>query len=533
MASENREKRLNLTGISDILLIMATAVAFAMGLYVSLCSLVISVYQPKEPGYRYARYEFFIPTLLVTVAFFFGIRFAARKFKTLEEALKRKISRIVFHASFVFLAAVLIAFIVTAPYYPEGDQLIVATAAALFRKGDYTMLTDGGYLSLFPYQKGITALYGMFFTIFGNYNFFPIKCFNALCVLAAFVAGRGLVKEISDEIFAETVYCILFVFCAPLIVMTPYAYGDVPSIAFALLIFLCLVKAERTGRVIYAVLSVPAAVMALLTRNTSLIVFIAVIIGAVLLLLRNRKKLGFAAVVTAACILVIPLATTKTIDVIYEKECGHENFDAVPKNLFIAMGMHDTYGVPGVFNRYHQEVFEQSGYNAEIAAQTGNEYIKARLTELATNPGEGFKFVNKKIIFQWDEPMFESFRITAPTKEDAPKNKFYNSVYHGRIHDAVWLLSDFYQSVVYISFTLYIALWLVEAIRARKRKEALKVTVATMIPVITFVGGFLFSILWESQCKYVLPYYVFMLIYAAAGLAKPGKRHSGEEDKFP
>ena len=64
--------------------------------------------------------------------------------------------------------------------------------------------------------------------------------------------------------------------------MTPYAYGDVPSIAFALLIFLCLVKAERTGRVIYAVLSVPAAVMALLTRNTSLIVFIAVIIGAVL-----------------------------------------------------------------------------------------------------------------------------------------------------------------------------------------------------------------------------------------------------------
>lgn len=47
-----------------------------------------------------------------------------------------------------------------------------------------------------------------------------------------------------------------------------------------------------------------------------------------------------------------------------------------------------------------------------------------------------------------------------------------------------------------------------------------------MIPLIVIVGGFLFSIIWEAQGRYVLPYYVFAVLYAAYGVTESmGKVH--------
>ena len=38
------------------------------------------------------------------------------------------------------------------------------------------------------------------------------------------------------------------------------------------------------------------------------------------------------------------------------------------------------------------------------------------------------------------------------------------------------------------------------------------------LPAITILGGFLFSIIWEAKSRYVLPYYVLMIVYAAYGI---------------
>lgn len=41
------------------------------------------------------------------------------------------------------------------------------------------------------------------------------------------------------------------------------------------------------------------------------------------------------------------------------------------------------------------------------------------------------------------------------------------------------------------------------------------------------IGGFLFSILWEAQCRYVFPYYVFLILYAPMGLYAVGRMIGG------
>ena len=47
------------------------------------------------------------------------------------------------------------------------------------------------------------------------------------------------------------------------------------------------------------------------------------------------------------------------------------------------------------------------------------------------------------------------------------------------------------------------------------------------LPLISAIGGFLFSILWEAQCRYVFPYYVFLILYAPMGLYAVGRMIGG------
>ena len=47
-----------------------------------------------------------------------------------------------------------------------------------------------------------------------------------------------------------------------------------------------------------------------------------------------------------------------------------------------------------------------------------------------------------------------------------------------------------------------------------KRKEN---TIGHFIPAIIFVGGFVFHIIWEAKCQYVMPYFVLLIPYAISG----------------
>ena len=59
----------------------------------------------------------------------------------------------------------------------------------------------------------------------------------------------------------------------------------------------------------------------------------------------------------------------------------------------------------------------------------------------------------------------------------------------------------------------------------RDRKKELPA--ALWLPLISVIGGFLFSILWEAQCRYVFPYYMFLILYAPMGLYAVGRMIGG------
>lgn len=131
------------------------------------------------------------------------------------------------------------------------------------------------------------------------------------------------------------------------------------------------------------------------------------------------------------------------------------------------------------------------------------------------------EFYKNKLEDQWLEPLFSSLKATHSFPEGTELPPVIYSLYYGNLHEMVWKYANYYQSIVYLAGAFIV----IASFGAWYRKKELPA--ALWLPLISVIGGFLFSILWEAQCRYVFPYYVFLILYAPMGLYAVGRMIGG------
>lgn len=408
-----------------------------------------------------------------------------------------------------------ILYILKNPYFPEGDQIGVAAFAAYAREGNYVMLEPGGYVGMYQQQKGLGALYEILFTFFGNFNYTSAKTVHVIWWLFAILAGYGFLKLNTDRAVFRILYCAMLLGCMPFLLYLPYIYGDILSVSFCMILFWAVSAYEHYEQKRYLALAAFTAAMALLARKNTWIVLIAVAIYALLVSLKKKK---WKFLLTGVVILLTATLSVKAVDVMYEYRSGYPSDIGIPSILWIAMGLQETDGMAGVYNRYQQTTFAEHDFQQEPAAQEGKEYIRERLREFRENPAMARDFFKRKLEDQWIEPLFSSLKATESFDTDGePLSSGITSLYYGNIHETVWKLANYYQSIVYLAgLVLGIAL----CGRWWQKKE---IPTALWLPLIGIVGGFLFSIIWEAQSRYVFPYYVFLILFVPMGLYETGR----------
>ncbi len=451
------------------------------------------------------------------------------------ESWQEKLSLAMLVLAGVWIAVIGFCYVGQHPYTPNGDQLRVAAAAAYAMDGNFLMFVNGGYIGMYEQQKGLVFFYEILFRIFGQFRYDIVAKIHVLLSVVTLIAGYGFLKQVSKKAIFRILYCGMMMFCMPFLLYLPYVYGDLPSICFTMILFWALAAYGNTynhadrnhqaggrsywqeGRKRYVVIAAVAAALALLLRMNTWIVLIAVAIGLVLLALEKKTV---RPLIAALCILLAAWGSVKTVDAFYEYRSGCESGVGIPAILWIAMGLQETEGNPGVYNYYQQGVFTEQNLDREAASAVGRTYIKERLREMAGNPGYAKHFFLKKAKMQWTEPLFESLYATENFEENVPVPRWAGSLYYGRLHDVVWKAANYYQSIVYLAV---FALVLGGLISQKFRFE----DCAAWIPLIAVVGGFLFSILWENQCRYVLPYYVYLVMYASLGMGRIAEAAGG------
>lgn len=431
-----------------------------------------------------------------------GLLFAEKK---LSANVQQVLSGISIMIAMLWVGGMGLWWINSAVRVPEGDCAFVYGGASYFQEGRFWFLeTPGSYCSMYPHQLGLIALTEVLFLFVGTYNFYA---FQQLCVLFAVglvFAGYLVLREITTAVSAAVLYCIMAVWCLPLVFYTSWVYGDLPGTFFAVMAVWMLLHYSRSRRGGWLAGMVLMVTMAMLNRKNSMILIVALCLVVLVSMLKKRDwKLLLAAVL---CIFV-PWLAYMGVYKMYEVRSGYEHYPGIPVVTWIDMGLHDVGGVCGWYDDSAKQLYYSVDNDAEQTAVLSVQRIRERLVELREEPSYAADFFKKKILSQWNTPLYQSVYFnTIYQPEDVPSADSLAAKIGGVYFSAVLSLSDRLQFVVYLGIFAYF-LWGI-----RRDSDILQ-----QVTVVTVIGGFLFSILWEAKARYIFPYYIMMLPFAVIG----------------
>lgn len=388
---------------------------------------------------------------------------------------------------------------------PEGDCAFVYAGASYFLEGQFFFLEQPrSYCAMFPYQLGLIALTELLFLFVGTFNFYAFQVMCVLFSVGIVVAGSLVLRELVPGMASMVLYSVMISGCLPLIFYTSWVYGDLPSSFFIIMAVWMLLRYAKSGRIGWLSGIVVMATMAMLTRNNTTIFLVALCLVTLVSMLRKRDWKLLCA--TGLCILV-PWLAYAGVYKMYELRSGYEKYPGIPMITWIDMGLHDVDGVCGWEDNSQKELYYSVGEDAEQTAALSKINTVERLKELSGNLSYAKDFFRKKILSQWDMPLFQALYFNTKYKEeDVPAADSFVSKIGKEYYFDVLAFCDRLQTVVYFGFLCFFV-WGI------KREGNILIQVMT----VTVIGGFLFSIIWEAKARYSFPYYVMMFPYAAAG----------------
>lgn len=395
----------------------------------------------------------------------------------------------------------------SAPYH---DQSLIYEVAEQFSKGDYVSMTPyGGYVGKYPHQLGIITFIRILSAITGNIDFRDFQVFNLYMLPVLITSGYFVVKELTKgKKGARLFYLVAMLLCFPMYVYVPYVYGEISSTALVMACVWVLLGALRKFRWYKPIILGVLFALAIQLRKNALICLIAFLVVLVLYALLYKCQKAW---ILLAALIVFPLLTQKGIDKLYEPYEVQEEY-GIPSTLHIAMGLNDVSEMgPGWYDDFGVRTYiYEAKADVALSKQLAKEHIKERLTYMWNHKAYTIGFFKSKVLSQWNDPLYSCLKMSSGGVSESQGLVYDVYFLNGR--EIVLPFSNIYQLVIY---ALVFVVCLVELISHNKEYD-----IAFYVLLIAVFGGFLFSIMWEAKSRYIFPYFIFMVPYAAIGLDK-------------
>ena len=402
---------------------------------------------------------------------------------------------------------------------PSADSASVYTIAEALASGQLGVIhpTDS-YLSYYPQQIGLAAFYEIVIRLW-NLLPFPYAAYYVLQLLNVGMACMivycqyqitVLLSHGSDQ--AAIAYLFLAMLNAPLLVYTSFVYGEIPSFAFLsgglFLLLSCLMGQPLTPRrrYLYLAFSLILLILSVALRKNSLIVIIAVVLTALWEWLKQHKHtlLLYAVLLMIGSLTILPI-----IQHIYEYRAGNTLSSGVPAISYVAMGMQESSRGNGWYNGFNFSTYEDSYLDMEIASQASREAIQTSLAAFGADPRYALRFYKEKFLSQWTDGTYFCRQATLQSHGRSP---IMEQLYTGSLSLPFNHYCDIYQLLIYGSaLACLLQQW-------RRRKQTSAAGLPFYTGMIAVLGGFLFHMVWEANSRYILPYFLLMLPYAALEL---------------
>ena len=395
------------------------------------------------------------------------------------------------------------------PYMDCRELIAVANR---FSRNDFSDLSTpnhDSYLYIYAFQIGMIGLLEILFRLFGENNFFLFQLLNV--IFAAVMAGS--IHEIAATVLEDDAVLkltdLFLCFCFPLYINVTFVYGDVIGWSLAccaLMMVFRWVRDDRKSRLAAAAFFIAAGV---LIKSNDYIFLIAMVI---ILAVESVRKKDRTAVLFAVLWIALTVVLTSSVKNLYAKRAGINAFPSgAPATCWIAMSMTEHRDFEdGWYNGYNISTFVESGFDPVIANETASEKIKERLSLFAHHPKYAARFFLTKFVSAWNDPQFNSqIKMEWSTRHVEDPYPLAVSMVEGTGRKILFHMMNVLHFFIFAG-TLIRLIWCV-----RRDDEPSRMTAYLILPVL---GGMSFHLLWETQARYMIPYYALLFPAASAGI---------------
>lgn len=512
-------KRLGRFSINVVLII-----ATIMLIFIFIASLLYTAYFKNSwvgaynEGIYYEK-DNIILNLFYCIIFIFAVYGISKIFKKVNLKIASIISIIIIG----ILCFTWINF-VQAPVKSDQNQVLIC--AKEFAKNRFWPLEGKGYYYMHPLQLGCVLGMELIIRIIHTSSWIAMQRVNIIFLMAIVYVLMKITKKVYKSDSTNKILNLLLISCLVIPLFSVVVYGNIYGLLFALLAVFFLMKYYENRKIRYILLIPFSLSISIILKSNYEIVMIAIIISLILDLI---NKFNWKTIITIPLILVMFSVSYPLVYKFVEYRSGIEINDGIPMIAYVAMSIQAPVETRNS-GWYHdgknvEMLYPENNFDSKETSQASKEIIKQRLKEFRSSPKTMRDFYVDKIASTWIEPAFQTLWWAEPAEEfnnlekTKPEYIEYLSnngvlldIFHGERQMKLLKYLDVVEITVF-------AMSLLSVLVSIKNKN---LDYKNITLLLIFVGGFLFHIIWETKCIYVIPYYIMLIPSAADGIDRLG-----------
>ncbi len=496
---------------------LSNTIIYGFGLLVTVLVLLMSLfysYDVVNQEFQFETVQMTTSPILMLGISVVGVMFLYLTAVGIDKFLGKKGDFILFIGSALWVIGVCAWWIVNAKAMPGGDSKSLYDIALRAVNGDLAPIAPvGSYMALWPHQTGLLAYFEMVLRLIPGADYTTFQWLNLVFLILGYMASYCLVREWFQKNVITNLWCLLMMVMLPLYLLINLVYGDIPGlslICIATYLFTLWQKKEKWYFLCLACLSLFGG---LALRKNYAIVAVAVIL-IYLAYAIARRKLRF--LITAVCVAVTIFLASALPTKFYEMRAHNTLGGGVPTVSYLVMGLNNI-GWSG----YHSDLFLACDYDEELTKEISRKDLLDTLQRMAEEPSTALRFFWEKQSAQWAHQTNAYVVSTVYTFEQERSQAAWD-VYSGEMKNQIQRLMDVVQSVIYLGMFLYLANFVCAQIAVKrfpaKVYDGNPTSLWSHVWLVTMIGGFFFTLVWEGGARYTLPFVVMMIPYAASGI---------------
>ncbi len=401
------------------------------------------------------------------------------------------------------IAAIGFIWVIITQYIPGADQIDVLGSAYRYGVGATDMVRSGGYLDKWPHNIGITTLETILARVFGDFNIIFMQLLNVPGLVLIYKKMVDSWDKLGGSRFSQICTLVCGIIFYPMIMYVSFVYGNIWSVAFALIAFEAEIDYFREYKIKSLIICILTIGLSFMAKASGIIFLIALCIFAIILGLKDKIKLYKVAVIIIAMSLSV-VAFSVIPKKIMIKKTGYDIRDDGIW-AFVAMALQEDGTAPGWYNGYVFDVYSNNDWNTELAEKEAKEETFNRLNYLFSDKHHAYEFFSKKVASMWIEPTFEGYWINQTRNHRVRFPGWLELFMSAKGYAAATKFFDVFEILILTGSLLWLIL-----------EEKDKFNCKSFL-LLSFVGGFTFNLMWESKSQYTITYFILLFPYAMEG----------------